>query len=219
MRRAWTVGIGAFAFLILAVIAVGYRSVRPQVPPPLQSIDCLSPDVPGELPNSRFERRGGRTIRNVKVWRQGKVLTVDDVAQGRDLRSYDVLEIVDPEPRIAVDKRREPFRAQARDFLWQHWKGRQKAYLTITGSSVDATSTSHVFLEKDEMGRWRIYWRMVRDHGEVNDLPTIYVVRRVTPVSDWKTRAAPLPESSYIEPMKYRLELLDICGESVGFFW
>jgi hypothetical protein len=219
MRQGLAIAVGAFGFLILAVLALEYRNQTPRVPPPLQIADCLSPDLPNELPNARFTRRGGRYTRDVKVWRQRDALTVEDVGQGRDLRTYDTLEVAAPEPRVAVDPRREQFLAPARDFLWKHWRERTRAYLILTASSVDATSTSHVFIEKDEFGRWRLYWRIVRHHGEVDDLPTIYVVRRVTPVSNWHTRAAPLPEDAELEPGKYRLELLDICGESVGFFW
>jgi hypothetical protein len=41
--------------------------------------------------------------------------------------------------------------------------------LILTLSSVDAT-TSHVIIQKDEIGRWRVYWRIVRYHSEVDGL-------------------------------------------------
>src|SRR5439155_8440117 len=106
--------------------------------------DCASSAPSDELPTARFARKGGRTTRNVKVWRQGSALMIDDVAQGRDLTQYERLELADPEPRVVSDQRRNPVLAQARTFLWRHWQDRKRAYLLLTLSSVDATSTSHV---------------------------------------------------------------------------
>ncbi len=40
----------------------------------------------------------------------------------------------------------------ARTFVWEHWHDQKPGYLTITGSSVDATSTS----QPDDAGRWRV---------------------------------------------------------------
>ena len=77
----------------------------------------------------------------MKVWRQGSTLMIDNVAQGRDLTRYERLELADPEPRVVSDRRRNPVLAQARNFLWRHWQDRKRAYLLLTLSSVDATST------------------------------------------------------------------------------
>jgi hypothetical protein len=74
-----------FCCLILAVTGVDYWSNHRQMPPSLGPADCVSVAPPDELPNARFARKGGRTTRYVKVWRQGTALVVDNVAQERDL--------------------------------------------------------------------------------------------------------------------------------------
>ena len=141
MSRSGTVGCVVVVCLISGLIGVNYVSSHPQLPQSLQAKNCGSSAPPGELPNARFARKGGRTTRNVKVWRQGSALIIDDVAQGRDLTQYERLELADPEPRVVSDQRRNPVLAQARTFLWRHWQDRKRAYLLLTLSSVDATST------------------------------------------------------------------------------
>lgn len=218
MRRAWIVGAAVFGSLILIVIGINHRGTHPQVPPPLEAKGCTSTASPDELPNARFVRKGGRTTRYVKVWRQGTALTVDDVAQGRDLRHYDRLEVADPEPRTVSDRRRDSYLAQAQTFLWEHWRDRKQGYLILTLSSVDATSTSHVFIEKDEIGRWRVYWRIVRHDSEVDDLPTAYAVRWVIPTGSWDAPGTPLDQGQEPDPVRDRLEFRDICGDARNFW-
>jgi hypothetical protein len=217
MRRVWILAAAVFGSLTLAVIGLNYRSTHPQVPPSLEAKDCASTAAPDELPNARFARKGGRSTRYVKVWRQGTALTVNDVGQGRDLRRYDRLELADPEPRAASDRRGDPILAQARSFLWEHWRDRKRAYLLLTRSSVDATSTSHVFIEKDEIGRWRVYWRSVRRRSEVDDAPSAYAVRWVTP-GDWDKPGTPLAQGQEPDPVRHRLEFRDVCGDLDGSF-
>jgi hypothetical protein len=219
MRRAWLLGAVAFGSLILFTIGINYRSTHPRVPPPLEAKDCASTAPRDELPNARFVRKGGRSTRYVKVWREGTALTVADVTQGRDLSHYDKLEVADPEPRTVVDRRRDPYLAQARSFLWEHWRDRKRGYLILTVRSVDATSTSHVFIEEDEIGRWRAYWRIVRHHSEVDDLPTTYAEQWVIPAHDGDTPGTPLAQNEVPDPIKDRLEFRDVCGDVEGLFW
>jgi hypothetical protein len=216
MRRAWIIGAVVFAFLTVIVIGINYRIRHPQVPPPLEAKDCESTAPPDEPPNARFARRGGRHTRYVKVWRQGTALTIDDVAQGRDLRRYDRLELDDPEPRNASDRGGDWILVKARTFLWEHWRDRKRAYLLLTRSSIDATSTSHVFIEKDEIGRWRVYRRIVRHHSEVDDMPTIYAVRWVIPPRDWDMPGTPPAQGQEPDPVNNRLEFRDVCGDLEG---
>lgn len=217
MRRAWMIGAGGFACLIVALLAVQYCSTHPQVPPSLEASNCPSSAPTDELPNARFARKGGRTTRYVKVRREGTALTVEDVAQGRDLSQYERLELADPEPRAAADRRRDPILAQARTFLWQHWHNRKRAYLLLTLRSVDTTSTSHVFIEPDEIGRWRVYWRAVRFHSEVDDAPTAYSMNWVIP-GQWNQPGTPLGAGQEPDPQKHKLEFRDICGGADGYF-
>jgi hypothetical protein len=219
MRRAWMIGAIVFSSLMLVVVAVEHRNAHPQVPPALEPANCASAAPRDELPNAQFARKGGRTTRYVKVRREGTALTVDDVAQGRDLRRYDRLDVSDPKPRAAADSGGEGIVAQARSFVWEHWRDHKRGYLRLTLSSVDATSTSHVFVEKDEVGRWRVYWRIVRDHSEIDDLPTTYAVQWVTPARDWDAPGTPLVQGEQPDPLRHRLEFRDVCGDVEGRFW
>ena len=211
------IGAGVFAALMVVLVAVEHRSTHPQVPPALEAANCASSTTRDELPNAHFARKGGRTTPYVKVRREGTALTVDDVAQGRDLSRYERLELADPKPRTVADRHRDPILAQARTFLWQHWQDRKRGYLLLTLSSVDATSSSHVFIEPDESGRWRVYWRAVRSHGEVDDAPTSYSMKWVIP-GGWNTPGTSLTPGQEPEPMKHKLEFRDTCGDVDGDF-
>jgi hypothetical protein len=151
-----------------------------------------------------------------KVWRQGSAFTIADVAQGRNLSRYDKLELTDPEPKTVVARWHDPLLAQARTFLWEHWRNRKRAYLVLTLSSVDHTGTSHVFVEPDDIGRWRVYWRGV-DSREVVDSPTEYSVGWVIP-GEWDKPGTPLPPGQEPDPLRHKLEFRDVCGETGGPF-
>ena len=212
------VGVAVFSSLILIVIGINYQGTHPRVPPPLEPKDCAVSAPPDELPNARFARKGGRTTRFVKVWREGTSLTTADVAQGRDLRQYDRLELADPEPRNAADRRGEWIIDKARKSLWEHWRDRKRAYILLTLSSIDATSTSHIFVEKDDIGRWRVSTRVVRHRSTVDDQPTTYAVKWVIPADNWDGPAALLAQGQEPDPAKHRLELRDVCGDLQGLF-
>ena len=130
-------------------------------------------------------------------------LTVEGIEQGRNLQQYERLDLSQPGPSITVD---------ARTFLWEHWRDKKAAYLTLTRSSVDATSTSHVFIEQDPAGRWRLAWRIVRDTGHIHDLPTFYSVAWVRPAG-WKKPGVPLAPGEKPDPRKHELEFSDKCGD------
>src|SRR5262245_27143796 len=151
------------------------RPSHPIVPSGLGSKDCTSLAPPGELPMQRFERKGGCSI-PAQVRTLKGILTVDAIEQGRMVAQYDRLDLIDPNPVIVSERRVDRMLAQARAFLWTHWTAHHRGYMTLTMSSVDATSTSHIFVEPDDGGRWRVAWRIVRHFGSVDDLPTYYGV-------------------------------------------
>jgi hypothetical protein len=66
----------------------------------------------------------------------------------------------------------------ARTFIWEHWQSKKRGYIRITFNSVDATSTSHIFIEPDSSGVWQVTWRIVRHNNEVDDLPPIRIIDR-----------------------------------------
>ena len=193
----------------------GGRSTRSSVPPPLEARDCGATAPNDELPDGRFARDGGRTT-EARVRREGGALTLDDIAQGRDLSRYDRLNLSDPRMHV-FEKDTESVVPRARMFLWEHWRDRRQAYLAITMRSVDAASTSHVFVEQDESGRWRVAMRIVRHLGEIDDCPTSYRVEWVTP-GGWRMPGVPLHPGEQPDPAKHELEFRDRCGDMVTSF-
>jgi hypothetical protein len=124
-----------------------------------------------ETPNERFYRKGGKTTK-AKVISKDRELTTADITQGRDLSLYDdgrhfncYLIYEGDEPECNIPK--------IRKFIWQHWQNKQRGYIRITFGSIDAVSTSHIFIEPDEQGMWHVAWRIVRHSGEIDDIPDI----------------------------------------------
>ena len=118
-------------------------------------------------------------------------LTTANITDHRDLAKYDDGGHFDCR-RYGKDwfKDREKAKAiiassvdGARNFIWTHWQGKKGGYLRITFNTVDATSTSHIFIEPDAKGNWQIIWRIVRGHSMMNhnmsgDVPVIRDVER-----------------------------------------
>lgn len=202
------IALGTVALLVFLAQASPERLA---VPPSLGSANCLPSPVKRSLPREDFEARGGRASA-VKVKREASgAYTMDGVAQGRNLERYDKLEI--PNPRYEEKAMLSAY-MEARTFVWEHWRDHRPAYLVITISSVDATSTSHIFVEPDDSGRWRLAERIVRHHGEVDDAPTDYSVEWV--FTNSKGRRTPLPSDQEPDPAKHYLEFRDKCGELNG---
>ena len=173
-------------------------------PPPAVDAKLCPPAPKNELPNDRFARKGGRETK-VTVRQDKGLLTVDGVEQGRDLSLYERVDLgsVNESPSAFAD---------ARMFLWKHWSAQKLGYLTLTGSSVDATSTSHIFIEPNETSRWRVAWRIVRHNGLIDDLPTYYAVEWVRP-GGWREPGLALRVGEQPDPKKHQLEFRDKCGE------
>ena len=193
-------------FLLLALLStfLVLQGIGCHPPPPVEAKPC-TPAPKNELPVDRFARKGGRET-PVSVQRDKGLLTVVGVEQGRDLSLYDRVDLgsVDNESATAV--------ADARLFLWEHWSKQKLGYLTLTGSSVDATSTSHIFIERDETGRWRVAWRIVRHNDLIHDLPTYYAVEWVRP-GGWRKPGLALGVGEQPDPEKHELEFRDKCGD------
>jgi hypothetical protein len=202
-------GMARTSVLLVLVLLCG-ANAQQKLPPPIELVDCSGASPPKELPNARFARKGGRTTSS-KVFFQKRALTVKDVAQGRDLSRYEPLTLTNTKPATVVERKSDPILPSARTFLWQHWHDRKQGYLILTLSSVDATSTSHVFVEQDNTGRWRVYWRIVR-HMDVDDLPTYYSIEWVIP-SGFRQPGKPLPDGQHPDPVNNKLEFRDKCGD------
>ena len=217
MRRVWI--FTALLLVCLTAVLIGNTVLksRPHVPPPLEAKSCESGAPVGELARERFVRTGGRTTRYVNVWRDGDSFVADGIAQGRNLGLYERLDLADPEPRTVGDPGGDSVLAQARKFLWLNWHDRRRAYLTITLSSVDAMSTAHVFIEPDETGRWRVYWRSVRSKGVIDDSPTAYSMEWIIP-RGYDEPGTPIGVGQMPDPVRDQLQFRDVCGEVDGRF-
>jgi hypothetical protein len=213
MGRAGTIAAAVLVFLLLIAAGIDYRGQHPSVPPAIESADCLKPAPPNETYQDRAIRLGVRTTRYPNAQWQGDNYTIPDIAQGRDLTKYEKLALRDTEPRHFWEWRQHPLLAQARKFVWEHWQSHRRAYLILTLSSVDHTGTSHIFVEPDDSGRWRVYRREIS--RELIDVPTAYSVVWVKP-NDWDKPGTPLPVGQEPDPLANELEFHDICGENSG---
>ncbi len=200
-----------FLLLIAILIGIEYRLAHPTVPPGIQRSECLKPRPEGESGQDWLARLGGHITRYPNAQWQANAFTVADIAQGRDLNKYEKLELRDPQPRHPWENRIPVF-AQARTFLFQHWHDRKRAYLILTVSSVDHTGTSHIFVEPDDSGRWRVYWRQL-DRRELIDEPTAYWVLWVMRQGDGP--AAPISSDRAGDPFANQIEFRDVCGEKI----
>ena|SRR5687767_7902189 len=48
---------------------------------------------------------------------------------------------------------------KARDFIWNHWREKKRAYIVVMITSPDAGSDVHIFVEPDDANVWRAVWR------------------------------------------------------------
>jgi hypothetical protein len=138
-----------------------------------------------ETPREKFYRQGGKTIKATVSVREDGELTVNTIAENRDLNLYDQAGHFDCRyytlERFADNQKQqfiEMALAQPREFIWEHWQQKRRGYIRITFDSVDAVSTSHIFIEPDANGVWKVTWRIVRHMGEVDDKPPIFSVER-----------------------------------------
>ena len=151
-----------------------------------------------ETPNERFIRKGGREIKAEITSKQNGEITANIISDQRDLKLYDQAGHFDcrgwsnealKDPRN-YHNHVESLKSKAGEFIWEHWQTKKRGYLRITFNSVDATGTSHIFIEPDSQGVWQIVWRIARWHAlgghGVTDLP---IIRRLeqTKGNDGKT--------------------------------
>jgi hypothetical protein len=86
----------------------------------------------------------------------GNGQSVAEVAQGRDMRAYDdggvYHQTLADEYIVDVGRLRE--------FVWSHWKKKQRGVVRVVHSDMDAGSTAYLFIEAVN-GKWHIAWRDV----------------------------------------------------------
>jgi hypothetical protein len=113
-------------------------------------------------------------------------LTTKDITQKRVMAQYDDGGYFDCRDWIAKDESRGVCdEKKLRDFIWEKWTEKKRAYVRVTYDGVDASSTSHIFIEPDEKGEWSVAWRIVRFHmiselnNQITDVAKIVKVERV----------------------------------------
>jgi len=150
--------------------------------PMLVSLTLL---VVAQQPVSDVNRTGSLHVATFQAEDGG--FTTNAIAGTRNLPLYDDAGHFDCREftREAIYKRPKEEKARiasamgnARAFIWEHWQSKKRGYIRITFNSVDATSTSHIFIEPDSSGVWQVTWRIVRHSNEVDDLPPIRIVDR-----------------------------------------
>lgn len=108
----------------------------------------------------------------------------------------------------------EADKIKARNFIWEHWQNKKRAYIIVTFSSVDARSDAHIFIEPDTNGQLHIVWIWERFDSEYDaDQDNLDFVE----VSSMKYKRA--TEDDYEQKTgTYYLSFLDENGEEfVGF--
>ena len=180
----------------LATILISFLSISAALTTVLAT---QTPKKKNETPNERFYRKGGKETKAVVIIKDGE-LTTSDVAQQRDLASYASgghINCRDGMVRYggesAADFSSERCQLpKLRDFVWEHWQAKKRGYIRISFDSVDAVSTSHLFIEPDKDGKWHVAWRIVRHLGEITDVPDIRAIKqRSATRNDFECRCDP----------------------------
>jgi hypothetical protein len=120
--------------------------------------------------SSLIDNTGALTTASISEGRQ-----LSDYADGghSDCRQYseDALK----RPDLAKKKAAASLKS-AREFILSHWQTKKRGYIRVSFNSVDATGTSHIFIEPDSGGHWEINWRIVRQHAFIKDNNVVSVV-------------------------------------------
>jgi hypothetical protein len=152
-----------------------------------------------ETPSERFYRKGGKETK-ADVYLDHGALTTSGIALKRDLTIYDYgghidcrVGMVRYSDETAKDVSKERCQlSKLRDFVWEHWQTKKRAYIRISFDTVDAVSTSHLFIEPDRDGQWQVAWRIARHTNEITDIPEIRDIRqRLSTREDIECRCAP----------------------------
>jgi hypothetical protein len=119
-----------------------------------------------------------------KLLMHGRELMTADIAQAREMSLYDDGGHFDcREHSLSDTSPRNCDLPKVRDFIWEHWQKKRRGYIRVTVDSVDAMSTSHIFVEPDDHGSWHVAWRVAQARGNgpgvVRDLLPFTTVERV----------------------------------------
>ena len=129
-------------------------------------------------------------------WEKGIGLTTKNIAQKRDTSQYIWGGHIDCRGWAIKDELSfECDKTKVGDFIWQNWTNKKRGYITISGDSVDALSTMHIFIEPNKSGEWTIIERFARFQAVsrdspyyIDDYPNIISVTRIerkNNISEW----------------------------------
>jgi hypothetical protein len=130
----------------------------------LQCANAKEPKQYFETPRQEFFALGGKET-PAKVIVRGNDLTTLDIAEGRDLSQY----VNGGSFDSGFNGRRNP--SKIRQFIWNCWHHRHRGYIRDSSHSIDASGTSHIFVEPAADGHWHVAWRIVRSDNTISDMP------------------------------------------------
>jgi hypothetical protein len=110
-----------------------------------------------------------------------------EIIQNRDLAQYDHTKLA-----VSGSHRMDPAQIDTlRDFIWTHWKRRQRAYVRFDLSDIDHLGKSYIFIEPGDAG-WHVIWRIVHYQAvlppippNLENVPEIVSVERTKPTNDY----------------------------------
>lgn len=102
------------------------------------------------------------------------------------------------------------FRSKVRDYIWQHWRDKKRAYIILEYSGIDSQSDAHVFIEPGKNGQWHIDWKWETE--TVRQAADIHSIKFKRAKEDGHTNKDGY-YSVYLD--KYYLSFIDKDGEEV----
>lgn len=136
-------------------------------------------------------------------------ITKEEIIQNRDLSLYDKGgEFSDCYYSLGEERKCNANKAKARNFIWEYWQSKKRAYIVITFSSCDWSNNAHIFIEPDENDKWHIVWIWEIANSSTANLDEIDIFS-VTHKS--------IAKDNYEHQFgKYALSFLDKNGEQVA---
>ncbi len=92
---------------------------------------------------------------NVKRTNVENEITDEDIFQGRDISQYNKGDTSNCNSYKCIERK-------MRSFIWEHWKNKKQGYISHNLQGIDVSFTDHVFIEPNEVGDWKISWRVER---------------------------------------------------------
>ena len=130
---------------------------------------------------------------------------------GRQLSRYDNAGHYDFSHQVYSEEKGKQYQRmekEIREFLWNHWNERRLGYIRETRYGVEGqVGTSHMFVEPDGNGEWRIYCIVLTIDWRIDQTERIYDMSayKVERIKEW----APIPPEIPEDPLYYKLILKD----------